>query len=438
VDKNWGDYLKIDKLGPEMEGKEQFFQTFWETEHSVEDVQQFYQVFFENSGWEISSPMRSDYVSLWGISDNTLVAIRFGQDFTSMGLPSVDEGTESTDPIDLSEPVEGDRINLAEKTQYALLYVVFGAATDNEPSITPNFDGESLVFPDSGSQLEGSSNDHSSALDDSVASHSDNADLETTEQGESDIGAEDGSGSESVENGVINDINEAPDILEAYVKEFVELGIVAQKIHNQQSRLFRPNEIITRRDYARWLFLANNLFYRDRPSQMLRESDQNADPIFQDILSTDPDFGIIQGLAEAGLITSTLIDPEASVWFRPSDALTRENLIAWKSPLDTRNPLPDITVDEIEETWGFRDATLIDPSVLSAIWIDSQNGDAANIRRVFGYTRLFQPNKTVTRAEAASVLWSFGSQSEVRTAASILNDKSGDNRDVRDNESNVF
>jgi hypothetical protein len=43
---------------------------------------------------------------------------------------------------------------------------------------------------------------------------------------------------------------------------------------------------------------------------------------------------------------------------------------------------------------------------------DFQNSEQANIRRVFGYTTLFQPKKPVTRAEAAAALWYFGSQGE--------------------------
>ena len=51
---------------------------------------------------------------------------------------------------------------------------------------------------------------------------------------------------------------------------------------------------------------------------------------------------------------------------------------------------------------------------------DFQNGDQSNIRRVFGYTTLFQPKKPVTRAEAAGVLWRFGNASEGISAQEAL------------------
>ncbi|MCA1995168.1 MAG: S-layer homology domain-containing protein, partial [Coleofasciculus sp. S288] len=47
-------------------------------------------------------------------------------------------------------------------------------------------------------------------------------------------------------------------------------------------------------------------------------------------------------------------------------------------------------------------------------------GEQSNIRRVFGYTTLFQPKKSVTRAEAASTLWYFGSQGEGLSAREAL------------------
>ncbi|NEQ96790.1 MAG: S-layer protein [Cyanothece sp. SIO2G6] len=238
-------------------------------------------------------------------------------------------------------------------------------------------------------------------------------------------------GSEFVDSLIeVEDVSEAPDILETYIQEFIALGIVQlgsdesqrDSLNNNQLKLFRPNAQITRREYARWLFLANNLFNRDRPGQLLRKSAQKAEPVFQDVLPGDLDFRIIQGLAEAGLIDSILTNPSTPVRFRPDDPLTREDLIAWKAPLDSQNALPDAAVENIEQSWGFQDAAAIDPAALSAIWIDYQNADVSNIRRAFGYTRLFQPEKTVTRAEAAAVLWHFGSQSEGRSADSLLED----------------
>jgi hypothetical protein len=54
---------------------------------------------------------------------------------------------------------------------------------------------------------------------------------------------------------------------------------------------------------------------------------------------------------------------------------------------------------------------------------DYQNGDLSNIRRAFGYTTLLQPQKVVTRAEAAATLWFFGSQGDGLSAQDALQAK---------------
>jgi hypothetical protein len=187
--------------------------------------------------------------------------------------------------------------------------------------------------------------------------------------------------------------------------------------------LFNPNQPIRRRDFARWLLAANNQLFGDRPGQRLRlgSADQ---PAFQDVPLSDPDFAIIQGLAEAGIIASPLSGQATQVNFRPDAPLTRETVLRWKVPLDYRQPLPVASVAAVEETWGFQDATQIDPDSLPAVLADYQNGDASNIRRAFGYTTLLQPKRLVTRAEAAAIVWYFGYQGDGRSARQILSAQS--------------
>ena len=108
--------------------------------------------------------------------------------------------------------------------------------------------------------------------------------------------------------------------------------------------------------------------------------------------------------------------------FRPDAPLNREELILWKIPLDIRQSLPNANLEAVEQTWGFQDAAKIDPQALKAVLADFQNGEFANIRRAFGYTMLFQPDKAVTRAEAAAVLWRFGNQTEGISAQTLLQD----------------
>ena len=182
---------------------------------------------------------------------------------------------------------------------------------------------------------------------------------------------------------------------------------------------FQANEAITRRQFARWLFTAHNKIYGDRPNQQIRVASNSSNPVFQDVSSNDKDFEIIQGLAEAGLIPSTLTSDANPTSFRPDAQLTRETLITWKVPLDRRKALPDTTLEQIAETWGFQDAAEIDFRALQALYVDFLNGDQSNTRRVFGYTTLFQPKKTVTQQEAAIALWYFGFQSDGLSAADV-------------------
>jgi hypothetical protein len=206
------------------------------------------------------------------------------------------------------------------------------------------------------------------------------------------------------------DLDQVPEVLRSYVEDLAKLGVLGAD--SATSDQFNPNQGITRREYARWLLTTHNKLYSDRPSQQTRLAAASNSPIFQDLPNTDPDFAIIQGLAEAGIIPSPLSGDPTAVSFRPNNLLTREELLMWKVPLDQRQALPVASLDAVKETWGFQDVAKINPQALRSLLVDFQNGELSNIRRAFGYTTLFQPQKTVTRAEAAASLWYFGSQGQ--------------------------
>jgi len=213
------------------------------------------------------------------------------------------------------------------------------------------------------------------------------------------------------------DIDKLPQELRQHIDDLAALGVLnldASKAKNNDttSTKFEPNKTISRREFARWLVAANNRIFANRPGQQIRLASDTTQPAFQDVAKSNPDFASIQALAEAGLIPSPLSGEATAVLFRPDAPLTRENLILWKIPLDTRQALPTASVDAVKQTWGFQDAAKIDPRALRAVAADFQNGEQGNIRRVFGYTTLFQPKKSVTRAEAAATIWFFGSQTE--------------------------
>lgn len=212
------------------------------------------------------------------------------------------------------------------------------------------------------------------------------------------------------------DIDQVPEPLRSYIQDLSKLGVLQMP----DGKALAPNQVITRRQYARWLLLANNKIYANQPSKQIRLATTNTQPAFQDVPTSDPDFPVIQGLAEAGIIPSPLTGETTTVTFSPDQPLTRQDLILWKVPLDIRRSLPTASLDAVKETWGFQDTSKIDPKALRAVLADHQNGDLANIRRAFGYTTLFQPQKTVTHAEAAAVLWYFGISGEGRSAADAL------------------
>ena len=218
------------------------------------------------------------------------------------------------------------------------------------------------------------------------------------------------------------DLDEVPEQLQQPLKSVSALGILTPYTGDANVELtkFAPNQTITRGEYARWLLAANNRFYSDNPGKKIYVAAKNAEPAFKDVPPSHPDFVAIQSLAEAGLIPSRLSDDSTNLLFRPDAPLIREDLVTWKVPLDTRQSLPKASIEAVEESWGFQDVANIDSSAVRALYADFQNGDRSNIRRVFGYTTLFQPKKPVTRAEAAASLGYFGFQGDGITAQEVL------------------
>jgi len=218
------------------------------------------------------------------------------------------------------------------------------------------------------------------------------------------------------------DLAQTPADLKRYVSDLAQLGVLnlTSDKGKSQPTTFSPNKPISRREFGRWLFETNNRLFSDRPAQQIRAGNSNAQPAFRDVPRTDPDFAAIQGLAEAGIIPSTLSGDSTAVTFRPDAQLSRETMLLWKVPMDTRQPLPGATIEAVRQVWGFQDADRIDPKAQRAVLADFQNADLANIRRVFGYTTLLQPKRAVTRAEAAAMLWYFGYQGDGISAQDAL------------------
>lgn len=227
-------------------------------------------------------------------------------------------------------------------------------------------------------------------------------------------------------SGGFTDLDKLPQELRQQINDLVALGVLtidksaSKQNSNASANQFEPNKPITRREFARWLVAANNQIFANRPGQQIRLASDTSQAAFRDVPRSDRDFQSIQALAEAGLISSPLSGDNTAALFRPDAPLTRETLVVWKVPLDTRQGLPTASLDAVKQTWGFQDAAKIDPKAWRAVVADFQNGEQSNIRRVFGYTTLFQAKKTVTRAEAAAAIWYFGSQGEGLSAKEAL------------------
>ncbi|KAJ1702330.1 hypothetical protein LUZ63_002109 [Rhynchospora breviuscula] len=175
----------------------------------------------------------------------------------------------------------------------------------------------------------------------------------------------------------------------------------------------KPGELCTRREYARWLVaassLSRNTVSKVYPAMYIENMTELA---FDDVTPDDPDFSCIQGLAEAGLISSKLSGPDLAftdnedqdkILFSPESPLSRQDLVCWKMALEKRY-LPEIDKNAFYKASGYIDIDKINPDAWPALVADLATGEQSITALAFGYTRLFQPGKPVTKAQAAIAL----------------------------------
>ncbi|KAI3471143.1 hypothetical protein Pfo_027806 [Paulownia fortunei] len=176
----------------------------------------------------------------------------------------------------------------------------------------------------------------------------------------------------------------------------------------------QPGDLCTRREYARWLVLASSALFRNTTSKVYPAMyiENVSELAFDDITPEDPDFPSIQGLAEAGLIASKLSrrdmqsygdEDTSSIYFSPESPLSRQDLVSWKMALEKRQ-LPVVDKKNLQQLSGFIDIDKINPDAWPALVADLAAGEQCIITLAFGYTRLFQPEKPVTKAQAAIAL----------------------------------
>ncbi|KAG7612729.1 S-layer homology domain [Arabidopsis suecica] len=169
-----------------------------------------------------------------------------------------------------------------------------------------------------------------------------------------------------------------------------------------------PYDLCTRREFARWVVSASNTLSRNSASKVYPAMyiENVTELAFDDITPEDPDFPFIQGLAEAGLISSKLSNnnmpssESSRVTFSPESPLTRQDLLSWKMALEFRQ-LPEADSKKLYQLSGFLDIDKINPEAWPALIADLSAGEHGITALSFGRTRLFQPSKAVTKAQTA-------------------------------------
>ncbi|XP_072963684.1 uncharacterized protein [Typha angustifolia] len=184
----------------------------------------------------------------------------------------------------------------------------------------------------------------------------------------------------------------------------------------------QPCDLCTRREYARWLVKASSALSRNTISKVYPAMyiENVTELAFDDITPEDPDFPCIQGLAEAGLISSKLSGSKTnssisgqcdSILFSPERPLSRQDLVSWKITLE-KTQLPEVDKKSLYQCSGYIDIDQINPDTWPALVSDLSAGEQSITALAFGYTRLFLPDKLVTKAQAAVAL-STGDAAEV-------------------------
>ncbi len=209
------------------------------------------------------------------------------------------------------------------------------------------------------------------------------------------------------------DLSAVPSALQPFVQDVVNLQVIPVAE-------IQLNQPVTRRQFARWLMNVQQRLYQNQIERQVRPATPGSPPLFTDVPRSDPDFAAIQGLAEAGIIPSRLtVSTNPPTRFQPDQPLTRETLVAWKVSLDVPGALPAASGTDVSQVWGFQDVAKIKPWALGALVADAGH-EPSTVRRVWGRTGLFLPEKPVSQAQALAALWSFGSGDTLVTARDSL------------------
>lgn len=176
--------------------------------------------------------------------------------------------------------------------------------------------------------------------------------------------------------------------------------------------LFEPNKPVERREFVRWLMHADAAIWASTPSVAVSPSHTDARQYFTDVPPDDADFTDIEGLHDAGVPLA----PGRT--FAPNRDITREEALAIKAYVDCGAPDPLVAGDLRQayfELPNWRDRDRIGGRYVAAIascLLQDQGTTPANrldtIARTFGNVSALQPQRALTRAEAAAMIWKIG------------------------------
>ena len=176
---------------------------------------------------------------------------------------------------------------------------------------------------------------------------------------------------------------------EQAIRDLAALGVF-----ETTSGAFGPSKTISRALFVRWLIKADNAFNKDPAHQIRLAEDKVA--TFVDVPASRPDFKYVQGLANSGYVIG--IDAKH---FQPDRPITREEMVAIKAQVDEGATITPVDVMYLSQ---FGDANKVNKRYTGAIHEDFSVRTTHNIGRVYGNIKMLQPQKPVTRAEAAIAL----------------------------------
>lgn len=189
----------------------------------------------------------------------------------------------------------------------------------------------------------------------------------------------------------------AGNFAETAIKQEAALGVFGTKTGK-----FNPDATVNRAQYVTWLVTANNIYFKDAPSAVIRLAGPSSDQTFVDVSKNSPNFPQIEGMADAGFVIG--VDAKH---FAPAAALTREELIA----IQVSRYLNGATPSPLTTASGMYCVRLGDAGQVSKPYWGALNADQCTgfsgqdeLHRIFGTVRTLHPQRPATRAEVAVAL----------------------------------